>query len=324
MNALWAVVAEERALLDPLEPLIAARQRTGGVQIADTLADVLPDAGSVLMVGGEPPRSVFAGSGEARRVPLGWVAADADRLRMFARTAAEVVSRQAQELSPGPAVLLGQWDQRALSLADEVEHASGVPLFRWTAERLARRELLEALRCGPGLALYLGHALCGGWVAYGGITAAALTARRMHPLGAVLTIAGDAARCHRTRASFCDELVVRGGCAAALGATGKSRHDTDSVLARSAARALTKARTLGELLLRMPEDALHGYRIAGDPAAPLIGAAHACQVAAQIHAPAPEAIDPAILLEPVHGTSITAPRYLTADRYRIAARAKTL
>jgi len=324
MNALWAVVAAGRALLDPLEPLIAARQRTGRVQIADTLADVLPDADGVLMVGGEPPRSVFAGSGEARRVPLGWVGSDPERLRAFARTAAEVVSRQAQELAPGPAVLLGQWDQRALSLADEVEHACGVPLFRWTAERLARRELLEALRCGPGLALYLGHALCGGWVAYGGITAAALTARRMHPLGAMLTIAGDAARCHRTRASFCDELVVRGACAAALGATGKSRHDTDRVLARSAARALTKARTLGELLLRMPEDALHGYRIAGDPAAPLIGAAHALQVAAEIRAPAPDAVDAAIVLEPIHETVFTPPRYLTSDRYRTVVRAKSM
>jgi hypothetical protein len=324
MSALWAVVAEERALLDPLEPLIAARQRTGRVQIADSLSDVLPDAGSVLMVGGEPPCGVFAGSGEARRVPLGWIGSDVERLRMFARTAAEVVSRQTQELAAGPAVLLGQWDQRALSLADEVEQASGVPLFRWTAERLARRALLEALRCGPGLALYLGHALCGGWVAYGGITAAALSARRMHPLGAVLTVAGDSARCHRTRASFCDELVVRGACAAALGATGKSRHDNDRVLARSAARALTKARTLGELLLRMPEDALHGYRIAGDPAAPLIGAAHAWQVAGEIHAPAPDVIDPAILLEPVHETAITPPRYLPAERYRATARAKSL
>jgi len=282
MNASWALISAQPALLDALEPLIAARQRTGRVQIANSIAEVRSEAATILMVGGAPPPTAFATSRDGRRVPLGWVGADRERLRVFARAAAEVASRQAQEQATGPAVLLGQRDFAALLLADEVERAAEVPLFRWTAERMGRGELLDALRCGPGLALYLGHALSGGWVAYGGVTAAVLSARRKHPLGAILTIAPDTARCDRTRLSFCDELAMRGACSAAVGATGKARYETDRVLARSIARGLTKSRMLGELLLAIPEEALRGYRIAGDPAAPLSGAAHAWQAASAV------------------------------------------
>lgn len=294
MNRPWTVVVRDGSLQADLEQLIEARRRIGPVQVMSSLADSLDDADSVLVVGGETPDSAILSAGDGRRVPVGWIGAERDGLRVFVRTAAELVSRLEQDLAPGPAILLAQWDDRALQLADEVERAGEFPLLRWTAERLARRDLFDALRCGPGVALYLGHALSGGWVGYGGVTAAALTARRMHPLGAILTIAGDAAQCNRSRVSFCDKLVMRGACSAALGATGKVPHQVNRVLARSVVRALSKAHTLGELLLRLPDEVQCGYRIAGDPAAPLIGAAHAMATASEVYAPAPDR-----LVEPV-------------------------
>ena len=293
MNRPWTVVVRDGVVQADLDPLVEARRRIGSVRVVSSLADSLDDADSVLVVGGEAPDSAILSADGGRRVPVGWVGAERDGLRTFVRTAAELVSRLERDLAPGPAILLAQRDDRALQLADEVEGAGEFPLLRWTAERLSRRDLFDSLRCGPGVALYLGHALSGGWVGYGGVTAAALTARRMHPLGAILTIAGDAAQCNRSRLSFCDELVMRGGCSAALGATGKIPHHVNRVLARSIVRALSKAHTLGELLLRLPDDVLCNYRIGGDPAAPLIGAAHAIETASRVYAPAP-----ARLLEP--------------------------
>jgi hypothetical protein len=292
----WALVAQDPALLADLEPLIQARRRVGTVQLCGSMKEALEAADCVLAVGGEVPQSAIIGARDGRRIPVGWVGAERDALRIFVRTAAQLISRQEQNLAPGPAILLAQGDDRALLLADEVEQACELPLLRWTAERVIRRDMLEGLRCGAGAVLYLGHALSGAWVGYGGVTAVALAARRMPPLGAVITIACDAAQCHRNRASFSDELIMRGACAAALGAVGKSKHETNRVLARSAARALSRARTLGELLLQVPEEVLQGYRIAGDPAAPFIGAAHALESASEVYAPVPEQ-----LLETVAG-----------------------
>jgi hypothetical protein len=305
MNGNWAVVARDRMLLDDLEPLIEARRRIGSVQVVGSLAEALGAADSILMAGGEAPQSAIVSTKAGRRVPVGWIGADRDGVRVFARAAAELAPRDAQGLAPGPAVLLGQWDDGALRLADEVESACETPLLRWTAERLVRREMLDALRCGPGVAMYLGHALSGGWVGYGGITASAFTARRMQPLGAILTIASDAAQCNRSRPSFCDELVLRGVCAAALGATGKSQRETNRVLARCIARGLTRSATLGGLLLQVPDEALRGYRIAGDPGAALIGATHALEIASEVYAPSSGR-----LIEPVAG----ARNHWSADR----------
>jgi len=295
MNRPWTIVLRDDAPLADLEPLIAARQRIGPVRVARSLDEGLADADSVLVVGGEAPDTAILNVADGRRVPVGWIGTNGGNVRAFVRAAVELVSRFEQDLAPGPAILLAQWDDRALQLADEVEHATDLPLLRWSAERLARRDLLEALRCGPGVALYLGHALSGGWVGYGGVTASALNMRRMHPMGAILTIASDAAQCNRGRASFSDELVLRGVCAAALGATGKITHQVNRVLARSIVRALSRAQTLGELLLRMPDEVLHGYRIAGDPAAPFIGAAHSLEAARRVCAPSPEQlVEPAL------------------------------
>ena len=294
-NSRWALVARDPAMLAELAPLIDARRRLGSVHLAASLADALAHADSILVAGGETPQSAILKADDGRRVPVGWIAAERESTAAFARAAAEVASRQEHGLTIGPAILLAQWDERALLLADEVERTCRARLLRWTAERVGRRDLLDALRCGPGAALYLGHALSGGWVGYGGLTAGVLSTRRMQPLGAILTVASDAGQRHGRRPSFSDELVMRGGCAAALGAVGKTPHETNRVLARCMARALHSSRTLGELLLRMPEETLRGYRIAGDPAAALIGAEHAYETAAAVYAPTPDRLAQPVL-----------------------------
>jgi hypothetical protein len=295
IHARWALVCNAPQLIEALRPLLEVRCSLGSTAFSASLHDALAHADYVLMVGGEPPAFAIVPASDGRRVPVGWIPAERDGVANFARSAAAVAARQRDGLSSGPAVLLAQCDERALALADELEPLADAHLVRWTAERIARRDLIDALRCGPAIALYLGHALSGGWVGYGGVTAAALMQRRMQPLGAVLSIACDAAQRHRGRASFSDELVLRGGCAGALGAVGKTLHQTNRVLARAIVRAMRSAATLGELVLQVPQETRIGYRIVGDPAAPLLGAPGASVRVAAVCAPAPAALMPSTL-----------------------------
>jgi hypothetical protein len=284
----WGVYAEEPQTLARLQPLIEARRRIGPVHVGESVADALRHADSVLVVGGGIPDAVAMNAEDGRRVPVGWVSDHATSLGAFVRNATQVVQRAQFGWSAGPAVLLGQWDDRALTVADEIESACEAKLIRWTAERLVRRDLIDGLRCGPGLALYVGHALSGGWVGYGGVPASALGGRRAQPLGSIVSVACDAGRWHAGKASFCDELVGQGTCASALGATGKTLHAVNRVLARSLARGLGHSVHLGELLLQVPDEVLAHYRIAGDPAAPLIGAERSLEICRGVFAPAPD------------------------------------
>src|SRR5690349_21554550 len=168
----WALTCSDPRLLDSLRPLLEVRSRLGPVTCCATLDEALVRADCVLMVGGNAPVSAIVSAADGRRVAVGWVASEREALIKFARTAAAVAAREVAGLSSGPAVLLAQWDDRALQLADELDQLGDGVMLRWTAERIVRRDLLEAMRCGPGVAVYLGHALCGGWVGYGGITAA--------------------------------------------------------------------------------------------------------------------------------------------------------
>ena len=273
-----------------LAPLVEERRRLGPVCLAESLDQVPAGAGYVLQVGGPALPGVFHTAPGKRRVPVGWLPADKhDCLLSYASMAAEVVRREGMGLKSGPVVLLGQWHDRTLELVDAVEGLISLPRFRWTAERLVRRDLLEALRCGPGIALYFGHALRQGWVGYGGVSAESLIAWRGEPLGAVLSIACETARTE-DGPSFCEELVLGGFCAAALGATVRTLHEHNRILALALGSRLGGVRNLGDLLgkAEIPDEFLRDYRIFGDPAAPLIGAAHAEEAARQVFAPAPD------------------------------------
>lgn len=285
-----------RDALECLEALIEERWRLGPVCVVESLDQVPATATSILQIGGSASPGIFlslsaANTRNPRRVPIGWLPDDGkDRLLGYASAAAQVVRRQVLGLKSGPAVLLGQWHERTLKLVDTVEGLVGVPKFRWTAERLLRRDLLRGLRCGPGVALYFGHALPRGWVGYGGVAAESLITNCGEPLGAVVSIACQTACRHDGCPSFCEELVLGGFCAAALGASDKTLHEHNCILARALCSGLGRARSLGDLLglAEVPEEFYSHYRIFGDPAAPLIGAAHAEDAAGQVFAPAPD------------------------------------
>jgi hypothetical protein len=294
-EAIWTIVGSTGATAC-LAELIEERKRLGPVALAESMDEVPTGTGYILQVGGSAPDDVFIRlatlvSPYQRRVPIGWLPDDGkDGLLTYAAAAAQVIRRQARGLKSGPVVLLGQWQERTLKLVDTVEELITLSRFRWTAERLVRRDLLRALRCGPGVAIYFGHAVSRGWIGYGGISAETLIATRQEPLGAVLSIACETA--HRTQGcwSFCEELVLGGFCAAALGASSRSLHEHNCILARGLCSALGRAQNLGDALAisEVSQEFLSNYRIIGDPAAPLLGATHAESAAKQVYAPAPD------------------------------------
>ena len=304
----WQVVADAAAF-QYLEPLLAAHRSLRPVRALElntgegwkTPAD---DVAAVLIVGDRrrSPRRALPGlflrDRSGRRVPAGWLPNVKKRLATFAVAAAGTVARARAGLPRGPLILLGQWEDRSLRLASTTELGFGsetqpLPVFRWTAERIARTDLLHALRGGPGLAIYFGHGRARGWAGYHGVRAPHLEDALGEPLGAVLSLTCHTVNRHKVGLSFAEEMVLMGMCAASLGATGRTRHLDNGCLANNLCSALASspAATIGDLLLHAgltDRQADSIYRLIGDPLAPLIGAADSLERARQVFAPAPD------------------------------------
>lgn len=302
------VLAGPASALARLEPLIEAHRRRRPVRVLTALEEVggaLDHAAAVLMVGGvrkTPGRAlkgVFLTAPNGARVAAGWLPDAGARLGAYARAAAKALERDGR----GPAVVLGEYDQRALALADRLIAAlsRAAPTFNWTAQRLTQAGLSDALGCGPGIALYVGHALAGGWAGYGGFGCRALAgAPAGNPIGALMSISCSAASRPRRGLSFCEEAALGGVCIAALGARGRTLHAENAELALALARALKNlcVTTLAALLLAAPAPAgaLDRYRIVGDPLAPLAGAPGCEAAARRVFAPGPDDALPVIPL----------------------------
>src|SRR5581483_11729610 len=274
-----------------LEPLIQARRHLGGVCVLGANESIPSSTSSLLEIGGRPPASIFTSLSNGKHVPIGWLPGeDHKKLTCYAQTAAEIVKRKSLGLGYGPVALLGQWQTRIITLMDDLEPTITLPRFRWTAERLVRRDLVKGLACGPGVALYCGHGQQTGWLGYGGVSASMLLEAKREPLGVVLSIACKTG-CHDDhQPSFCEDLTLRGYCGAAFGAIEQTCHEDNRRLASRLCGVLGTARVLGEALkiIAGPGDTTANvYRILGDPAAPFIGARDACTMAAQVFAPAP-------------------------------------
>jgi hypothetical protein len=299
------VLAGPAETLARLAPLIEAHRRRRPVRLArDAAGSVLNDAAAVLVVGdaaASPGRAlpgVFLGTPGGGRVAAGWLPAAGERLADYAARAADAVNRGGS----GPAAVLGELDPRALALAERVQAtlSEAMPAFNWTAQRLTRDGLCGALGCGPGIALYVGHALAGGWLGYGGFRRDDLAGvPKGRSVGALLSISCSAASRPRHGLSFCEEAVLGGVCITALGARGKTLHAENVELAMALARTLASERvtTLAELLLAAPTGALSRYRILGDPLVPLAGAAGSEEAARSVFAPAPDDPLPVIPLD---------------------------
>jgi hypothetical protein len=89
--------------------------------------------------------------------------------------------------------------------------------------------------------------------------------------------------------SFAAALPLAGACAATLGATGKTLHESNRALAHAVCTALPAAPSLADVLLAVPESALAGYVVCGDPAAPVARALGARERVGALYAPAPDA-----------------------------------
>jgi len=315
----WVVAgpADARARL---APLISAHRSYRAVREVDSsafcqsdpasaLASHLDDAAGVLIVGDplQSPRSalpgVFLRDQNGRRVAAGWLPNIAERLETFAHAAAEVQRRRTREADRGPFILLGESEARALDLAARLKESliDQVPVFQWTAERIRRSDLIAALQGGAGAAFYVGRGTPLGWFAYGGFDPSDFNLACGRPLGAVLSLTCSVACRSQTGSkaalSFCEEMVLSGFCAAALGATGLTLHRRNVALGLAAAHALRdNSTTLADVLLTpgIPLVALNRYRILGDPLAPLIGDPHSSRKALQVFAPAPDEVLPVV------------------------------
>jgi peptidase C25-like protein len=195
--------------------------------------------------------------------------------------------------TPGPFVLLGEFSPRALQWAEwfSAELPKQSAIFQWTAERITRPNLITGLRFGAGAAFYFGHGTPNGWFGYGGFDKSDALASRGRPIGCIISFSCSVARRPAHSLSFCEDLVLSGLCAAAIGSTRPSLHHRNVEWSLAFAQILRRRRatTLCDLLSdpALPLPALNSYRILGDPMAQLIGHPECASHSKKIFAPAP-------------------------------------
>jgi Peptidase family C25 len=305
------VIAAPASTLASLEPLLTARALRQPVVVlanhveavlADPALHLPPNAEALLVVGPirRGPRRTLTGlwvtDSAGQNVPVGWLPASISRLAGYAKAAARVLARQRQV---GPVAVLGQWEDRFLRSALRTsrwfeKQAEGPRVFHWTADRISRTDMIEALATGPGAAVYYGHGRANGWAGYHGVRTSHFPLSGGEPIGALLTLCCENACRRGGRFSFIEELVLRGICAGALAGAGKTKHQKNRELGPALNEALSAggATTLAELVAaaKVSEDFWRNtpYRFIGDPAIPLHGAAECVQRAENVYAPAPD------------------------------------
>lgn len=312
------LVEASPGLDETLRPWLEAHAALRGVDVVRALPDRIP-AGveAVVRVGDQrlsPARAlrgpVLPTSDVRGWVPAGWVPAD-EGLPAFVAAAASAV-RRADE---APVAILGQRSQRYARLAERLEsNLKPDQTVRWTAERITREDLLAALGCGLGLAVYLGHGRPNGWAAYRGLRSTHLLEPEHRgsgrPLGALVSVTCWTASRWRTRRSFTEQAVGSGRAAAAVGSIRPVEHlaSTRLVLALAGALQSNPPTTIGALMVRIalpvvpmrphltppaggqarlvPRPEAGTLRLVGDPCAPLAAAAGAAAHARSVFAPA--------------------------------------
>ena len=154
----------------------------------------------------------------------------------------------------------------------------GVHARRCTAYELGRDDLVDLLGTGPAIGVYVGHGRPVGWVGYAGLRAhhfAGGTDRVGHrPAAAVVSLTCRTASRRRTGLSFAEALPLLGAAAATVGAVGATVHTGNARWALRMARDLGGATTIGDLVATVAPHDPHatGYRLIGDPTAPLLDA----------------------------------------------------
>lgn len=296
------VIAPARAL-DGLEPLLLAYAREGSVVVLEgglrsqaELEELAGDVDAILVVGHHrrSPRTAVPGpfvtSGDGRRVPVGWVPdCGWEPVRRFADTAARIHERGRAAGRGRTVAVLAQRSRRYRDLSRRIERLLGesggaVRPIRWTADELGRDDLGRGLGYGLSAAVYVGHGRPVGWVGYRGTRAHHL-ADADEPTAVVLSLTCLTASRRRVGLSFSEALVLSGAAAASFGAVCSTDHRWNARWALRLTRALADGcPTVGELVAsaEQHDPAVGGYRILGDPAAPLVDAPGAARRAAAL------------------------------------------
>jgi hypothetical protein len=317
----WAAVGPGQ-LVGALEPLRRAHgpQRAAALVAAEPrelerLAAGLGPGPAVLLVAEDPAGpslrqrypSPFLATDDGRDVLLGWLRLERPALAAYAQRAAELAQRPSGGAQA--VLLLGPLERRYQELLDALEcscgAAPGLHALRWSAERIRRPTLVQALRLGAAAALYSGHGSAAGWHAYGGLRAADFAAEStwsgQQASALMFSLACDTGR----SSGFADQLVAHGIAGAVVAPHGASLHEDNRRLAAALVGALAGGRRrLCELLesARAAGAALDGYVVIGDPGLRAAQAPGAGQRGAGVFAPAP-------------GADLAAARAAVAARY---------
>jgi hypothetical protein len=299
----WVLVAP-RSRLPQLDPFVGLRSATRPVRViarddppaADEWPLLVPGGSSGVLLVGDRRRSParvtdrpFVRAADGGWVPAGWLPAARD-LTAYVEAAVAVAGRR----DPAPVAVLGQRSPRYQKLSERlIHHLGDLPSVRWGAERVTREDLVAALGLGLGVAVYLGHGRPTGWAAYRGLRAAHLGLSS--PLGALLSLTCWTASRRGVGTSFCEQVVLQGAAAAAVGAIRPVLHlDNTRIVVALAAALRGPAPDVGSLLRAMlltdgvPTAEAASYRLVGDPLASLAGADDVLTRARAVFAPAPD------------------------------------
>ena len=234
---------------------------------------------------------------------IGWLHLNREELARYATRVARLLDRNAEEQAA--LVLLGPREQRYLELVGELENSAvalELSTLRWTAERIRRAPLTQALRVGAAAVLYTGHGNAGGWLAYGGLTASMLagdehwasdeTNAMMISLSCSTGRRRSSTRAGVSRRGFADEVVERGVAGAVLAPLTDPLHSHSRLVAQAVVRAIAESDGLVcDILEHVVRHgvSLDGYAVVGDPALPVRSSLGAAARAAAVFAPAADA-----------------------------------
>ncbi len=204
--------------------------------------------------------------------PAGFLRLDPPALATYAERAAALLARPCGGATPF--ALLGPREPRYLMQLDALAQGMRAPTpaglmpLLWTAERLRKPALLNALRQGAACALYAGHGLREGWLAYGGLSVNDLHKERpWKPDESTAFLASLACRSGAPD-GFADVAVAQGLAGAALAPMHDPLHADNRRLAEALTHALSEGpAALGVLIRRLAAEPLpiDGYVLIGDP-----------------------------------------------------------
>jgi hypothetical protein len=234
-------------------------------------------------------------------VLLGWLQLDRLELAAYVDRAAAILRRRHDE--PNAVVLLAPRERRYLDLLDRLERSAqsspAMKLLRWSAERIRRKPLVDALRLGAGAVLYSGHGNASGWFAYGGVNIDHLcpgepwlhdhTSALVFSLSCNTGLMTGRASETETRRGLAHQMIARGVAGAVLAPSGDTMHENSRLLAKGLTGALGRGcARLGHILAYASSEgaSLEGYAVIGDPGLHAVSADGAALRGARVFAPA--------------------------------------